>query len=323
DEQPLLLPHFHLSCGTLRTLEGRRLEPSPEALQVLELVDGLRSMAELEVLAGPRVRPALEELEELGVVVRLPPPRAVASERPELVVLSPHFDDAALSVGGILARLSHRMRCDVLNIFSRQSFQSGLRVPPAELDRIALAEDELAARCLGFRTQVLGLSGAQDRHALSLRATLGLTASEVSSNPVFRRDVATVVERLSGWLQGIPLVLAPLGVGGHLDHVVTMLAARQLARRDVIARTALWFYEDLPYAAAPRVRLEDDPAPRAAGAVERLPVDIGPTLDRKRRALKVYRTRLRGSQLELCLTHAQRERADGSPAEWLWRQDAT
>src|SRR5690606_4277005 len=92
--------------------------------------------------------------------------------RIDTIILSPHVDDAALSVGLRLAAARGQGRCIVCNIFSDQSYQTGLRVPGSALGAVARAEDRLAGRILGYERCDLGLAGAQDRHGLSLARTL-------------------------------------------------------------------------------------------------------------------------------------------------------
>lgn len=44
-------------------------------------------------------------------------------------------------------------------------------------------------------------------------------------------------------------VVAPLGVGRHIDHTITHIATRQFEARS----TPIWWYEDLPYALYPEL----------------------------------------------------------------------
>jgi LmbE family N-acetylglucosaminyl deacetylase len=296
---PVLLPCLRFDRDGLRTLAGRPVDLAPD---LAALLPRLGELDEREQIA----------LEEAGVIARVP---AAIPEGPAgiggIVVLAPHVDDAALSAGGLLARLAAEgWRCESVVIFSRQTFQTGLRVPPEDLDRVAAEEETLAGRILGFRPRFLGLAGAQDRHGLGLRETLGWSETDVAARQ--EREIAELAGRLAEEARGAALVLAPLGLGGHLDHVITALAARR-----AFPEEALRHWEDLPYAAAlPSV----GPCPSVlvgARPCVRAPFDITPALDRKRRALRVYRTRLRGPQIDLALGWARRE-PGRPPSEALW-----
>lgn len=67
----------------------------------------------------------------------------------------------------------------------------------------------------------------------------------------FEADVAAVSQGLSV-LPDFDVLIAPLGLGGHLDHIVTREAARRLVPSD-----KLGYYADLPYA----TRMESVEAP--------------------------------------------------------------
>ena len=113
-------------------------------------------------------------------------------------------------------------------------------------------------------------------------------------------------------------ILAPLAVGGHVDHRVVHRVAIELARRG----REVWFYEDFPYAAQP-LAVE---ARRAAVAVEIEPVtlDIAATLDRKVAAVHAY-----ASQMDALFGGIEEARAaiiayaravgSGGHAERIWR----
>jgi LmbE family N-acetylglucosaminyl deacetylase len=316
---PTLLPHFCYSKGTLRTLNGQVVDVPPESLKVIELMNGQRSVDELELLVGLEVASVLSELEERRIVIRLPPPMLKLSRgTPDILVLSPHIDDAALSVGGILARLGRSCRCHVLNVFSEQSYQTGLRVPPSDLKRISYAEESLVAECLGYHSFTMGLSGAQDRHSYSLRKIMGHTGCEVGSNPRFQREIDLIAEHLSVLLAGVTIALAPLGLGGHLDHVILSMAAQEIVNQGVLPRGALWFYEDLPYSAALLGPVASEPALRIAGVISNVAVQIGTVIKCKRYALNIYRTKLRAAQIDLCIDYASRQATGHPPVETLW-----
>lgn len=113
-------------------------------------------------------------------------------------------------------------------------------------------------------------------------------------------------------------ILAPLAVGGHVDHRVVHRVAIELARQG----REVCFYEDFPYAARPFAVDER----RAAIGLELEPVslDIAATLDRKVAAVLAY-----ASQIDALFGGAEPARAAilayaqavgaGGHAERTWR----
>jgi len=186
-----------------------------------------------------------------------------------LVCLSPHFDDAVLSCGGIMAKAVNGGATVVaVTIFA------------GEPDTRALMKPHVQAAHRRWRladNQAVSLRRAEDQAALSLLGVLQACASlpdhlywphagawsqptawrrwmqrlKVLMRPdraraiaARRHGVESVVRAcLARWPTAA--LLAPCGIGGHPDHRLTM----QVAREVVPLTTTLGFYEDLPYAA--------------------------------------------------------------------------
>jgi LmbE family N-acetylglucosaminyl deacetylase len=174
-----------------------------------------------------------------------------------VLVVSPHLDDGVLSIGGTLAQLaSAGSLILVATMFTGP--------PPAPLSPAAhafhtqcglgddamlwrQAEDQRACRTIGaahwhaglpealYRVDQRGLHRYPDGRAI------------FNADPHAEPDTIDAVEHATQNLldQLHPdLVIAPLGVGGHIDHTITHIA---LQRRDIPPDRLRW-YEDLPYA---------------------------------------------------------------------------
>jgi LmbE family N-acetylglucosaminyl deacetylase len=146
-----------------------------------------------------------------------------------IVVVSPHLDDAALSVPCWSAARAMTEDVVVLTVFSAgdDAAYAGRR-----------AEDEAALAVLGARAVHLGLLDAPFRLAVA-RSWRGLVLSAMED-----ADVAEVGRAIAGWVEmwGAEVVLLPLGVGEHVDHRVVHAAHAGICGRVV------GFYEDRPYA---------------------------------------------------------------------------
>ncbi len=159
-------------------------------------------------------------------------------------MISPHFDDAVLSVGAYIAgRVAAGERVRVLTVYT-----SG---PPVE--RLSgrrrvfgdyatrCAEDDRALAILGASADRIGLRERLFRDPLP-RSGLAVfrvppRADDLTELPAVLRVVTEVL--------GDPdtRVLAPLGIGGHHDHVEVAVAAMRAAA-DPSVRGRLSFYED-------------------------------------------------------------------------------
>lgn len=167
-----------------------------------------------------------------------------------IIAVSPHPDDAVLSIGGVLHVLAQRYFVEVVTVFTADPPRSlsplAARLAGPSGDSIGAArraEDCRALASLGarhhhlmFRDAVHRLA-APDRWLLHEEPAIYTTAPEASV-------VAKVSAALARRFADAPpdLVLGPAGLGGHVDHVLTAAA---LAIATPTTAAATWC--DMPY----------------------------------------------------------------------------
>lgn len=188
------------------------------------------------------------------------------SRRHRVTVVSPHFDDAPLSLGqsmldGSLARC--RVRVEVL--FGRSSYTRWVHPRRSRAAAISLwrrGEEALAQVRFGYRTRIHGLEDVVLRTGELDPGVIRDAGTDLAKNPLVD-DLVARVRRIRG--RG-GLVLLPAGLGDHLDHRLVAEAGRRLALEhdDLIG-----FYEDRPYASA----LESE---EIGSQVGRLGLDLAP-----------------------------------------------
>jgi len=170
----------------------------------------------------------------------------------DIVILSPHLDDAVLSLGALINRETRAGRSvEIVSCFTAGPPLDTL--PPERRVfgdySMRRAEDERALAVLGAKHRWLELHERiwRDPPLPRTRSTF--------PTPVFRtpermedfselRSIRAVITQLLD--AGATTILAPLAVGHHVDHVEVALAAL----REVLGRGAfdrIQFYED-PYA---------------------------------------------------------------------------
>jgi LmbE family N-acetylglucosaminyl deacetylase len=170
-----------------------------------------------------------------------------------LVVLSPHLDDAVLSCGAVLAGAVEAAAADVVTIFNGPpdgALSDAAREFHARCghgdDAMAQreGEDDLAMRQLGLSTVRLGMPESLYRRDASGEPAHPDLRSIFRSRPDDESEVVDAITRrllAVAAVEKADLLLAPLGVGDHIDHLIVAAAARNLRR------ATLW-YEDIPYA---------------------------------------------------------------------------
>jgi LmbE family N-acetylglucosaminyl deacetylase len=169
-----------------------------------------------------------------------------------IVVLSPHRDDAALALGlTVGAWLEQGHAVEVMNVFTRTehapySDSGSLHAN----DRASFAsavrkrEDESWVKLYAGHPGK-GRVALSDLNLKDAPLRLHIRPDEVlHREPLLTEKIVLKVKRALEQSRAAVLVL-PLGVGGHVDHLTT----RQLALPADIAAMPVAFYEDQPYAA--------------------------------------------------------------------------
>ena len=179
------------------------------------------------------------------------------------VYLSPHLDDAVLSCGGAIHRRTAAGEAVlVITVFAGEAGsdaelsafaleQHGYWGNPPRPMALRRAEDQAAMALLGARTQHLEHLDAVYRTAADgqwLYPDLEALFGAVHPADPMARDGA---QRLSWQLADLVpslsrehVVIAPLALGGHVDHQITHTTALRLLELGYHVA----FYEDYPYA---------------------------------------------------------------------------
>jgi LmbE family N-acetylglucosaminyl deacetylase len=169
------------------------------------------------------------------------------------VYLSPHFDDVALSCGGLVWEQAQAGEpvsiwtvctgdppAGELSAFAQELHTRWM----AGTNATAYRKQEDLASCLrlGAAARYFNIPDCiYRRHPLTGEF---LYASEAALNGPLHPGDAGVVAHLQETLKsGLPkeaFLISPLGLGNHVDHQLVRAAVNDL-------RTEVWYYEDYPY----------------------------------------------------------------------------
>ena len=241
----------------------------------------------------------------------------------KIVIISPHRDDAAFSLGlSITAWLAAGHLVTVINCFTRSEYAPFTEVehmhPNDRMPRITAIRqrEDLAWRRLypaGLTLADLNLKDAPLRRHCSANAVCDLPV-DTSDKALYR--IQRAVER-----ETPDALLLPLALGAHVDHLTARDALLPTATSDLPAA----FYEDLPYATRSGVADTIEPLahslqlglePTFAG----LPMDVDAAVLRKRRLALSYDSQIDSAVTaeiaDFCIRYEGRERLWANPA-WL------
>lgn len=303
-------PHFHLNGNDLYFLISKRpvAELSDLELRVWNSFDREISLDELKTKINEPIDTIVRKFVDLDVFDE------VASQsidkRKKVLVVEPHGDDAALSVGGTMWLQRDSCEFTLATIASRSNFTSYFTIDRDYLDPVKVTE---------LRNQ----EGAQvarmlNGHYLPLNQTdiaLRYYNGEWTQD-WFRRNrmgVFTSIGRdyshveLAEWTKTIQQLFKdtdceeiwiPLGVGPHHDHQLTRDACLSVLLKQpaLLSEKSIKFYLEVPYAARhPRYSQAIVDALRAQGAnlvEESVPIEA--VFAEKLRLISVY-----GSQFKI------------------------
>lgn len=165
-----------------------------------------------------------------------------------ILVLSPHLDDAAFSVGPLVSEIAGRAKVIVATAFTKSEKNLSKFALACQLDKGLSSEvDYMAIR----RQEDLVWAkriGVEVIHGLLAEAPhRGYQSANELFEPILAADL--IEKCLKEWLVNLTssvkprAILCPLGVGKHVDHVWI----NKVARETTDAATPLFFFKDQPY----------------------------------------------------------------------------
>jgi LmbE family N-acetylglucosaminyl deacetylase len=230
-----------------------------------------------------------------------------------ILMLSPHADDVAYSIGGIVARLSMRADLLLMTIFGH----SGWALPQASREKSSdaiSAEREREDRAYCARRWIdYDLLPCPDSFVMGYDKTTELSTA-ATDDP--RTEGVVNLIRNAVACRVPQVVLAPCGLGGHVDHQIVRIAADALDHVEVL------YYEDVPYSSSlPLPELERQLA--VEGLTPAMTADIEVVLESKCEDMWGYRSQTSASTIAEMLLHAGRVGTGTGTARYaerLWRR---
>jgi LmbE family N-acetylglucosaminyl deacetylase len=253
--------------------------------------------------------------------------------RRRVLIIEPHADDAALSVGGVMWLRRFECAFVVATMASRSNhtLYHEMGVDHFDIEEVSdfrRRESELFVRMIGGDHLSMGLTDAAlryrdtnwtldyfRRHRMSIRAATSRIADDLE-----RKRWADAVRRLLTDVQSAE-VWIPLG-GPHADHMLTIDACCEVFQSDPsLAAGRTWrVYQDVPYFSSySRCMTDAIEAWKAAGVVmERELIPIDAAFVQKLRLTSVYASQNIAAMRKDIETSARAYRPAAEYAEILW-----
>lgn len=218
-----------------------------------------------------------------------------------LIFISPHLDDAVLSCGGLIANLCSRYRIEVWTLFCGRPIWPR-RSPlvkwlhsvsnarsASELLRTRKEEDKNASKILGASTLHFSFLDCVYRlKTLAMPLYPNSCIGEVDSKD--QSLVEKIFRSVKNRVRADDIIFCPLGVGNHVDHIVTR---RAIARIEDIE---VGYYQDIPYA----VTTPD--TDKLDYSMQRVQLSLNPMdLERWLKATREYKSQLKMLDPDNCI----------------------
>ncbi len=164
----------------------------------------------------------------------------------DVLVVSPHFDDAPLSLGQSMidGELSEARHVAVRVVFGRTNWTTKFHPTRGRAHAVSTwrrGEELLAAARFGYTLRVQSLEEAILRTG-EMDPDTFRGDQDISEHPL----VGRVTAMMRSWSELADVVLVPGGIGRHLDHRIVAAAGARAVRAGM---GELAFYEDRPYTA--------------------------------------------------------------------------
>jgi LmbE family N-acetylglucosaminyl deacetylase len=168
------------------------------------------------------------------------------------IFISPHFDDAVFSCGGLIARISDKLETHVWTIFSGKPIlprtsplirwlHNASQSPNADsLNSTRKTEDLQSLSHLTAKSKHLGFLDSVYRVDFFLRP-LYQNSCITTPHPSEAILVRSISKKLNSLLKATDLVFSPLAIGHHVDHLIARQAIEATPPHN------LYYFEDVPY----------------------------------------------------------------------------
>lgn len=215
------------------------------------------------------------------------------------ILVSPHSDDVAFSLGGALLQDYFHGPFLMVTVFTKSNFSPCIKIFDSEIiSKIRHLEDVEFADRLQIKFQSFSFSEPPLR-GYSRRDIFA--NNDPASDPIYTE----VYHALSKLIRSCEceLIVSPMGLGNHIDHIIVCNICCRIARENNIK---IVFYEDLHYASHMTFKQIKVRANSISPDLQPWKINITPKFNDKIENIKLYKTQARKIFQTLIKSHALR-----------------
>lgn len=215
------------------------------------------------------------------------------------ILVSPHSDDIAFSLGGALLQNFFHGPSLMVTVFTKSDYSPCIKIFDSEtISKVRHLEDvkftdKLQIKFQSFNFPEPTLRGYSRRDIFA--------NNNPSSDPIYT-DVYYALSKLIKSYQ-CELIVSPMGLGNHIDHIIVCNICSKIARENNIR---IIFYEDLHYASHLTLKQIKVRANSINQELQPRKINITPAFNNKIENIKLYKTQARRIFQTLIKSHALR-----------------
>ena len=233
-----------------------------------------------------------------------------------VLIVSPHPDDACFALGGSVMRYQSE-DIYVWDLFTVQNFNILNEVSEKAQQRILSEENEFLSS-VQAEGIIENFPEAELRGYNGLKNILFKNISKIILNAQNKEIYDRICVRTADLINSLKIewIGIPLGCGGHVDHILARNA--MLENLEICRDVKIFLYEDLPYSVNSRwvsKALKDDIF--SGHILEEKRIDISEQISKKIELMQIYKSQLDEASVMAIVNHAKGFE-DGKVFERIW-----
>ncbi|MCL6262753.1 PIG-L family deacetylase [Craterilacuibacter sp. RT1T] len=331
-------PNFSLGDdGYLKDFFSRpEAKLNADETKVWHSIDGFISNRDIEI-RHPSALKHLVKFHDKGWCEFIEPHFPIA--RKSVLVVEPHMDDAAFSVGGLMLARRNECRFTILSMTGVSNYTEGMGFstpmlfPTTTVSRLRNAESALMARMIGGEHLSFSMPDAPLRyadlnknsswsiewfiqHSLAIEAFIKHRAS-LDERCIIEKLIADFIEK-----NKYEEVWLPMGLGWHSDHELTRDAwLNMLGQCAILNSSNVYLYNDVPYINEYPLHCEQiiDAFNKHDGCLHSVEYEISSAMEEKKRIVGIYRSQFSPLDILPRVEYAARSKSSSFYQETLHR----
>ena len=214
------------------------------------------------------------------------------------ILISPHSDDIAYSIGGALLHNFFKRPILMLTVFTKSNYSPSIKMSNSEIiSKVRCLEDVEFADKLQIKLQSFNFS----EPPLRGYSHKEMFTSNHNSDPVYT-EVYFALSKLIKLYQ-CELIVSPMGLGNHVDHINLSNICNRIAKENNLQ---IVFYEDLHYASHLTLKRIKERANTISPNLQYYNINITPKFYNKLENVELYKTQASRASNIMIKLHALR-----------------